>query len=233
MAFGLDAGKVEIGQRRPDTLPETSAMWQGIPVLVVVLLGGFTINFLWCLVLNVKNRSGGDYVKARRPPAGQLGVCRRAGAIWCSQIALLKRRRRQERQLGLRRLDRLDVQHGHLQHAGGHFPGGMARSQPADQVAAGRQPGGAGDRALVIIGYGNYLKPTDGIIAKVDSATLVVRTEDDAEKAFPLDAKSVILLDGRPAAAGDLQVGQAVKVTSPAPLTIRVSVKRVKEAPSP
>ena len=88
--------------------------------------------------------------------------------------------------------------------------------------------------ALVTIGYGNYLKPTDGIIAKVDSATLVVRTEDDAEQAFPLDAKSVILLDGRPAAAGDLQVGQAVKVTSrPAPLTIRVSVKRVKEAPSP
>ena len=83
--------------------------------------------------------------------------------------------------------------------------------------------------ALVTIGYGNYLKPTDGIIAKVDAAGLVVRTEDDTEQPFPLDAQSVILLDGRPAAAGDLKVGQTVKVFSrPAPLTIRASSKPEK-----
>ena len=46
------------------------------------------------------------------------------------------------------------------------------------------------------IGYGNYLKPTDGVIAKVETMALVVRTEDDMENASPFDAKSVIL-DGR------------------------------------
>ncbi len=36
-------------------------LWQGLPVLVVVLLGGFTTNFVWCVVLNVKNKTGHQY----------------------------------------------------------------------------------------------------------------------------------------------------------------------------
>ena len=35
--------------------------WQGLPVLVVVLWGGFTTNFIWCLILSIKNHSGKDY----------------------------------------------------------------------------------------------------------------------------------------------------------------------------
>jgi L-rhamnose-H+ transport protein len=42
-------------------------MWQGLPVLVVVLAGGFTTNFVWCAVLNLRNRSYGEYL---RIPAG-------------------------------------------------------------------------------------------------------------------------------------------------------------------
>src|SRR5579875_2856863 len=33
----------------------TSTLWQGLPVLVPVLLGGFTTNFIWTLLLNVRN----------------------------------------------------------------------------------------------------------------------------------------------------------------------------------
>ena len=44
----------------------TPTLWQGLPVLVVVLLGGFTTNFIWCLILNLRNRTGGQYF--RRPP---------------------------------------------------------------------------------------------------------------------------------------------------------------------
>src|SRR6185312_3481602 len=29
----------------------TAVLWQGLPVLVVVLIGGFVTNFIWCLVL--------------------------------------------------------------------------------------------------------------------------------------------------------------------------------------
>jgi L-rhamnose-H+ transport protein len=40
----------------------TPALWQGLPVLVIVLLGGFTTNFIWCLFLNLRNHTGGQYL---------------------------------------------------------------------------------------------------------------------------------------------------------------------------
>jgi L-rhamnose-H+ transport protein len=43
----------------------TATLWQGLPVLVVVLLGGFTTNFLWCLALNIRNRTGYEYFTSR------------------------------------------------------------------------------------------------------------------------------------------------------------------------
>ncbi len=39
----------------------TADLWQGLPALVVVLLGGFTTNFLWCLFLNIRNHSSYEY----------------------------------------------------------------------------------------------------------------------------------------------------------------------------
>ena len=43
----------------------TPPLWQGLPVLVVVLAGGFTTNFIWCLILNVRNRTGYQYFRPR------------------------------------------------------------------------------------------------------------------------------------------------------------------------
>jgi L-rhamnose-H+ transport protein len=39
----------------------TPILWQGLPVLVVVLAGGFTTNFIWCLILHIRNRTGYQY----------------------------------------------------------------------------------------------------------------------------------------------------------------------------
>ena len=39
----------------------TPTLWQGLPVLVVVLIGGFTTNLIWCLGLNSKNKTGFQY----------------------------------------------------------------------------------------------------------------------------------------------------------------------------
>jgi L-rhamnose-H+ transport protein len=59
-AFGLDAGS----PIKVLTLAHgTSTMWQGLPVLVVVLAGGFTTNFVWCAVLHLRNRSYGEYLR--------------------------------------------------------------------------------------------------------------------------------------------------------------------------
>ncbi len=40
----------------------TTTLWQGLPVLVVVLFGGFTTNFIWCVILNVRNHTGHQYL---------------------------------------------------------------------------------------------------------------------------------------------------------------------------
>src|SRR6202522_3259957 len=39
----------------------TPVLWQGLPVLVVVPVGGFPPTFFWCLVLNIRNRTGYQY----------------------------------------------------------------------------------------------------------------------------------------------------------------------------
>jgi L-rhamnose-H+ transport protein len=50
----------------------TAVLWQGLPALVVVLLGGFTTNFIWCAFLNIRNRSGYEYFSSysRQPHTG-------------------------------------------------------------------------------------------------------------------------------------------------------------------
>jgi len=60
-AYGLAAGDPikELTVRHG-----TPSLWQGLPVLVVLLLGGFTTNFIWCLILNIKNRTGYQYFQS-------------------------------------------------------------------------------------------------------------------------------------------------------------------------
>ena len=58
-AYGLAAG----APIKTLTLQHgTSTLWQGLPVLVVVLIGGFTTNFIWCLLLNIRNKTGYQYL---------------------------------------------------------------------------------------------------------------------------------------------------------------------------
>lgn len=46
----------------------TATLWTGLPKLVVVLLGGFTTNFIWCVLLNFRNRTGYQYLAASVRP---------------------------------------------------------------------------------------------------------------------------------------------------------------------
>jgi len=77
----------------------TGSLWQGLPVLVVVLLGGFTSNFLWCAFLNVKNGTGYQYLAkelkpqhiekgqtASIPVGANLFFCALAGTTWYLQF---------------------------------------------------------------------------------------------------------------------------------------------------
>jgi L-rhamnose-H+ transport protein len=72
-AYGLAAGR----PIKELTLKHgTPSLWQGLPVLVVVLIGGFTTNFVWCLALNIKNQTGSQYFTAS--PQGYREVARDA-----------------------------------------------------------------------------------------------------------------------------------------------------------
>ena len=41
------------------------SLWTGLPVLIVVLFGGFTTNFIWCFILNLKNGTGYQYFSSK------------------------------------------------------------------------------------------------------------------------------------------------------------------------
>jgi L-rhamnose-H+ transport protein len=64
-AFALTAGN-PIGDA--SLAAGTNKIWTGLPKLIVVLLGGFTTNFIWCRLLNLKNRSGYQYFSSHIRP---------------------------------------------------------------------------------------------------------------------------------------------------------------------
>jgi L-rhamnose-H+ transport protein len=55
----------------------TGPLWVGLPVILVILLGGLTTNFIWCVLLNIKNRTGyqylASYVREEHARHGGLG----------------------------------------------------------------------------------------------------------------------------------------------------------------
>jgi L-rhamnose-H+ transport protein len=92
-AYGVAAGAPI---RALGALAGTGSLWRGLPVLCVVLAGGFTTNFLWCLALVVKNRSGGEWlgragdttaaVEERTPLARNYFLCAAGGLLWYFQF---------------------------------------------------------------------------------------------------------------------------------------------------
>ncbi len=88
MNFGLQSGgvletaAVEAGAKE---------LWKGMPVLVVVLFGGFIVQLVWCMQQNAKNKSFGDYATLARPATmGVVFWSGLAGVIWACQFACQK-----------------------------------------------------------------------------------------------------------------------------------------------
>jgi L-rhamnose-H+ transport protein len=70
-AYGLDAAS-PIAQLSADA--GTRPIWTGLPKLIVVLIGGFTTNLVWCIGLNIRNRTGYQYVSRTLRPAPDAGA---------------------------------------------------------------------------------------------------------------------------------------------------------------
>lgn len=81
--FGIEAGHpmalmaVERG---------VNPLFQNNVIFVVLLWGGFTTNFLWCMVLNFRNRSFGDYANRRASLVNNYLFSALAGTIWFLQF---------------------------------------------------------------------------------------------------------------------------------------------------
>jgi L-rhamnose-H+ transport protein len=55
-------------------------------IFVVILWGGLTTNFIWCMILNARNKSFGDYTNAKSPLAKNYLLCALGGTMWFLQF---------------------------------------------------------------------------------------------------------------------------------------------------
>lgn len=86
MSFGVRAADGVITPLAKTTAPATPDLWSGLPGLVVILFGGFTVNVLWTLFLNFKNRTTGDYARPDAPLALNYILSAFAGVLWYLQM---------------------------------------------------------------------------------------------------------------------------------------------------
>lgn len=78
-----------------------SDLWKNLPVLIIILAGGFTTNLIWCAGLNLRNKTAGDYLRRearinsaddpvpRTTPVPLLAnylFCALAGTLWYLQF---------------------------------------------------------------------------------------------------------------------------------------------------
>lgn len=83
MAFAFQAG-AEIGKRAVDA--GTDELYRNFPVLIIVLAGGMTTNGIWCLYMNFKNRTLGDYTKKSPVKFTNYVYAAAAGITWYLQF---------------------------------------------------------------------------------------------------------------------------------------------------
>jgi L-rhamnose-H+ transport protein len=84
MAFAIAAGKPIAALAIERGAP---ALWQNTPVFVVILAGGFTTNFLWCVTLSRRNHTARDYVRGGRASlAANYFFSALAGITWYLQF---------------------------------------------------------------------------------------------------------------------------------------------------
>jgi L-rhamnose-H+ transport protein len=78
MSYGFAAGKPIAALA---VMHGSSDLWKNLPVLIIVLAGGFTTNFIWCIALNLRNKTFGDYLKREEQTAPAQDSAPRAESV--------------------------------------------------------------------------------------------------------------------------------------------------------
>jgi L-rhamnose-H+ transport protein len=88
--FGLEAGKpmAETANTIWQTAHpgEGNFLYQNNVTYVVVLWGGLTTNFIWCMLLNARNKTFGDYTNKKTPLLSNYIFAALAGTTWFLQF---------------------------------------------------------------------------------------------------------------------------------------------------
>ncbi|RXK83070.1 L-rhamnose/proton symporter RhaT [Filimonas effusa] len=81
--FGIEAGKpmAELAVARG-----SNPLFQNNVIYVVLLWGGLTTNFIWCMILNFRNRTFGNYTNKKTPLLLNYVLCALAGTTWFLQF---------------------------------------------------------------------------------------------------------------------------------------------------
>jgi L-rhamnose-H+ transport protein len=91
--YGIEAGSAMAQEANrlwhvahPEADAATKFLFQNNTTYVVLLWGGLTTNFIWCMILNARNRSFGNYVDKKTPLARNYFFAALAGTIWFLQF---------------------------------------------------------------------------------------------------------------------------------------------------
>src|SRR5215217_1325837 len=86
-SFGIEAGKpmAEVARQAAEASGTTTLFVNNV-VFVVILLGGLTTNFIWCMILNTRNKTFGDYTNSKAPLKTNYVFAALAGTTWFLQF---------------------------------------------------------------------------------------------------------------------------------------------------
>lgn len=82
-AFGLAAGKPIAANAEASG---TNPLFKNNAILPVLLIGGFVTNFVWCMILNSRNKSFSDYTNTSTPLKNNYMWALMAGITWYFQF---------------------------------------------------------------------------------------------------------------------------------------------------
>jgi len=88
--FGLEAGKpmADLANEIWKTANPNQGnfLFRNNVIYVVVLWGGLTTNFIWCMILNARNKTFGDYANKKTPLVSNYIFSALAGTTWFLQF---------------------------------------------------------------------------------------------------------------------------------------------------
>jgi L-rhamnose-H+ transport protein len=81
--FGIEAGKPMAEEAVAQGF---NPLFQNNVTYIVILWGGLTVNFIWCMYLNFKNKTFGDYTNSQTPITKNIMFSALAGTMWFLQF---------------------------------------------------------------------------------------------------------------------------------------------------